>query len=175
MLETPPDSSLWAPQPGNTVSAHLHLIVNHLPVLGPLLAVPVILLAWSRQDRGVWSAAVLLLLLSGVGALAATWTGEPAEEQVEHLAGTSEAALERHEDRALPATIATTTTAVVALGTLALRVPVSAASPVVLVLTLLSAGAMGWTAQAGGQIRHPELRDTTAPLAELSHDADHDD
>ena len=98
-------------------AAHLRLVINHLPIVGAFLTVPLVALAlWRRGDRGLILAAVLTLGLTGVGALAALQTGEPAEEIVEHLPGAAESPIDTHEHRSQVATGLAVATALGALA-----------------------------------------------------------
>lgn len=113
----------------------------------------------------MFSATVLLLVISGVGALAAQFTGEPAEEVVEELADVSESLIETHADAGLMATISAGITTLLAMliGVITLRqegsVRISPMS-ILLVATLVTCGAMAWTGSTGGKIRHTEVRGT---------------
>jgi len=145
-------------------AAHLHLVINHLPIIGACLSLPLVaLILWRRSDRGLILAAALTLVLTGVGALAALQTGEPAEEMVEHLPGTAESLIEPHEERAEVAAglaVATALGALVVLGVAWRRegpLPVSLLATL-LVASVATSGAMAWTGKAGGMIRHPEIR-----------------
>jgi hypothetical protein len=146
-------------------ATHLHLVVNHLPIVGTFLALPLLLLALVRRaDAGALHAAALVLVLAGGGAVVAKESGQRAEEAVEHLVGTDEAALQTHEERAEVAVPLSVVTALLALGTVAARAwRPGVASTVATVVTLAaaagSAGAMAWVGQSGGLIRHSELRD----------------
>ena len=142
---------------------HLHLLVNHVPILGVFFALPLLALAWvRRKDAGLLLASVLLLVMSALGSGAALATGEPAEEGVEDLPGVSEAAIHEHEELAELA--AGLSAASAAVGLLALwrsrkaggfaPMSVGAASA----LAVVAAGAMGAAGWSGGQIRHTELR-----------------
>jgi hypothetical protein len=104
-------------------------------------------------------AAVVVVALLG---LPTYFTGEGAEEAVEELPGISEAVIERHEDAAARALIALEVAGALALLGLvatarARRVPTWLVAGMLLV-TLAGAGLLGWTANLGGQIRHPEIR-----------------
>ncbi|HEU0078711.1 MAG TPA: hypothetical protein VFQ76_13750 [Longimicrobiaceae bacterium] len=142
-------------------TVHLHLLLNHVPVIGTLIGL--CLLAWAvlRKDQGLARVTLGLFAVLAVVALATVLTGEPAEEAVEGLAGVSESVIERHEAAALLATIALGLLGAVSLGVLAwfrgrpLRRPVMV---LVLALALVPAGMMAWTANLGGQIRHTEIR-----------------
>jgi uncharacterized membrane protein YeaQ/YmgE (transglycosylase-associated protein family) len=152
-------------------TVHLHLLLNHVPVIGTIIGL--FLLAWAvfRRDQGLARATLTLFAVLAVVALATFLTGEPAEEAVEGLAGVTEGAIERHEEAALLATIALGILGALSLGTLVrfrrrplpLRV-----MALLLVLALVPAGVMGWTANLGGQIRHTEIRaGVPAPVSDV--------
>src|SRR5512145_2100282 len=100
--------------------AHLHLILNHVPVLGTLFGL--LLLAWGilRRNDSLQRAALLTFTLVALVAIPAYLTGKPAEEAVEHLIGTAESAIEPHEDAALVSFLAMEVLGALALGALLL-------------------------------------------------------
>lgn len=100
--------------------------------------------------------------MAGLSIIAVYLTGEPAEEMVEGLAGVSHEAIEAHEDVGWIALASGVTTGVAALGALLYgRIRGRLARWTVL-LTLLvalaSIGVIGYAANLGGKISHPELR-----------------
>lgn len=141
---------------------HLHLILNHLPVLGApaLLA----LLGWGHA-RGlpeVIRVALWCTVLLGAATAVVYLTGEAAEEMVEPLPTFDHHMVERHEEVALAAAVLIVATSLLAAAALATsraggrlhRVTVI----VVLVGLLTGTGAVAATAWTGGPIGHPELR-----------------
>ena len=135
-------------------TGHLHLMLNHLPVLGApaLLA----LLAWGlvRGMPAVARAALWLTLGLGAVTLMVYFTGEAAEELVEGLPTFQEPLVERHEAVALGATVAVVVTGLLAAAALYSRTP----AWLVVVGLGVSTVAVGLTAWTGGPIGHPELR-----------------
>lgn len=163
--------------------AHLHLLVNHLPIVGALLALPLLALAiWRRTDLGALRAAVLVLVLAAVGAGASMRTGEEAEHAVEDLPWATETLIEEHEERAELATWVTVAAALAGVGLWAWSerkkaVPLGALLGLGL-LSAASAGAMGWVGASGGVIRHEEIRDgaqTGAPPRGEANEHEEDD
>lgn len=142
-------------------AAHIHLLLNHVPVLGAVFGLLVLGYGYTRGSRDVMKAGLWLLVIVGITGGFVYLTGEPAEELVEDLAGVSEAVLERHEAAALWATIGAGLVGLVALVGLvrwrAGELPRRYAGAV-LALTLGLTGLMGWTANLGGQVRHAEIR-----------------
>jgi hypothetical protein len=158
--------------------AHLHLMFNHVPVIGvPLVAA---LLAWAllRHSREVYRVALGAAVIVAALTYPVFLTGEPAEDRVEDAAWASKSLINEHEERAEAALIAVLVTgAIAALGlwqSRGGREPSRGLGGLTLAGLALSAGLLGWTALLGGPIRHEEIRtDTSASApAAASHDDD---
>ena len=142
--------------------AHIHLLLNHLPVVGTLIGVLLLAMAAWRRNGEIRAAALAVFVFSAVAAIPAHLTGESAEERVEHLPGVSEAIIERHESAALASTAALGLLGVMALAALwvggrGARLPRPLRLSIA-VLSVLTMGLMARTANLGGQIRHTEIR-----------------
>lgn len=154
---------------------YIHLILNHMPVVGLVFTALLLVIALARRSTELTKVALAFLALIGALSIATFLTGEPAEDLVEKIAGVSESAMERHEDVALFATIAAAGAGALALAAIALfrrrTVPrwVTGAS---LVVTLVALGLMGFTANTGGQIRHSEIRPVNAATGDVMQDDD---
>ena len=149
-------------------AAHLHLVLNHAPLFGILFAS--IGLAWAllRKNESVARASLVLLVLAGILVLPVYLSGENAEDLVEEQVGVSHDAIEAHEDAALGAAIATGVVGFVALFVLiGFRKRALPRSATALVLALaIGAGAwIGYVANLGGKINHPEIRGGTLTSA----------
>jgi hypothetical protein len=151
--------------------AHWHLALNHLPVVGALIAATVLAIGyWRRADTVLRLGAAL-----AIGAALATGpvylTGEPAEDQVEELRGISAAAIERHEDAAATAAVAVAVLGIAAAACLARyragAVPRPAAAALV-AIALIATALFGRAANLGGQIRHPEILPAASLAAPVS-------
>ena len=137
---------------------HLHLALNHVPVIGILIVLPLLTAGLFRRSAELQRASWwLLLVLSGV-TVVVYFTGEPAEELVENMPGFSEPLVERHEQAALVATIGIGLLGLIALGGLIRRQSRTWYPAAALLVGIAVAGLMAWTANLGGQIRHPEIR-----------------
>lgn len=142
-------------------SVHFHLLLNHFPVIGTLIAIALLAVAIVRRSNDVAKVSFGLLAALGAISLLVFFTGEPAEEAVENLPGFSEAITERHEEFALAATIVLASIGAFALAVLAIlrnrEVP-RWITLGVFMLSLIGGGMMGYTAMLGGQVRHTEVR-----------------
>ncbi len=143
-------------------SAHLHLMVNHLPVLGFVFSVGLLLLGFLMRSVDVKRAALLGMVLSALFGVVAFLTGEPAEEIVEGLPTVSGEFLEQHESMgkvAMYGGVGAGLLALLALVLSARRAEVLRVWGVIgLVVGIAASGLFGYTAFLGGKVNHPELR-----------------
>lgn len=160
-------------------SAHLHLMFNHLPVIGvPLVAALLVwaLLRGSRElQRVAFGATVIIAALTYPVFL----TGDPAEDIVEETGWMQERLVHDHEERAEAALVVVMLTGAIALFGLwqsrGDRKPSGVLGSVTLAGLAVSAGLLAWTAQTGGPIRHDEIRagfQAVVPAAESRKDDD---
>jgi uncharacterized membrane protein len=141
---------------------HVHLLLNHFPVIGTIIGIALLLFGFFRKSDEIKRASLGVFFVIALLTVPVYLTGEPAEERVEKSPGVSEAIIEQHEAAALPALIAMEVTGLLAVFGLILfykdsrlaRWNVSA----VLVLSLVTFGLMARAANLGGQIRHQEIR-----------------
>jgi hypothetical protein len=149
-------------------AAHLHLMINHLPILGTPLVAALLLWGLIRQSRDVLRTALGAAIIVAALSYPVFLTGEPAEETVEDSAWLQERLVHTHEERAEAGLIAILLTGL--LGAAGLwqsrggrRVPIAPAG-LTLAGLLVSSGLFGWAALAGGMIRHDELRSDSSRL-----------
>ena len=148
-------------------AAHLHLALNHVPILGTLFATGLLAYGLWRDHAGIQEGALGLLAAVGAVAVAVYLTGEPAEEIVEGLAGVSHEALEAHEAWGWYAALTSIGTGFLSLGALLYRWVASSLPRGIVrgvfLLALAGSTLMVYTAALGGKVHHPELR--AAPTA----------
>jgi uncharacterized membrane protein len=161
---------------------HLHLWLNHVPVIG--IGIGFLLLVWGtfRRYEHVQNAGLGTPFITALIALPVYFTGEPAEEVVEHLPGVSEQFIELHEDAALFSLVLAMSAGAFALlalvakhfssriGTLAVYI--------CLLFSIVAGGSLAYTANLGGQIRHSEIRSSQTGGTEApgkTQKAEHDD
>ena len=141
---------------------HVHLMLNHVPVLGTVFGLALLAFAlWRKRDE-LKKIALGIFVLVALLAVPVYLTGEPAEHAVDRLPGVSKPVIERHEEAAGIAFTGVGVLGVAALlGLLVFRrariVP-SWFGFVMLCASLIVGGLMTWTANIGGQVRHTEIR-----------------
>ncbi len=156
---------------------HIHLIITHLPIFGSLLGGLVLVHGLWTKSNATKIAAYNVLILSAIGAGIAYFTGEGAEESVEHLQGVVEATIQPHEESALFALISLIVLGVASLiglfVTLRNLAVARATAFVILLISIISFGLVARTGYLGGQIRHTEINNGTAtPTENSEHKSD---
>jgi hypothetical protein len=154
---------------------YVHVLLNAFP--GYILPVGLMILFISliRENRAVQVTGLWLVLLVGLSGWPTWYYGH---EAFHHLSASldeqARAWANAHEERAERSVYA-----LYALGALALAALVvprkahKSAKPLawaVLVIGLGCTGLVFWTAEAGGQIRHPEFRTGPPPAVEDKHE-----
>lgn len=141
---------------------HLHLMLNHLPVLGSVFALALVAWALLRGSRELLRVALVATLVAGVSVVPAYQTGEEAHEQVEDAPGFDHDATEEHEEAAELGRVVLLLTGGLALLGLWLgrgeRAVPGWAKGAVLAGLVASSAVMARTAWIGGEIRHPEVQ-----------------
>jgi uncharacterized membrane protein len=142
--------------------AQIHLLTNHIPVLGLGFSAALTAAGMLRGSDELKKAGLWAFVLAGLSALPAYFSGEGSEEIVEHLPGVTEALIKAHEEiaaKALTGALLLAGCALAALGLAFKRNALSPkAAPALLVLALPVLALMAYAAHLGGLIRHSELR-----------------
>jgi len=158
--------------------AYLHLVTNHIPIIGVPFGLAVLLAAIWRNSDEMKALGFLIFVVLGAATVGVFLLGQGGEDFVEGLAGVSHDAIEDHEGFAkfgLASVLAVSVASVFALfryGGFGLlrprfrkvvnetgdekRFPMWVVILVV-ALGLLSSGILGYTGRLGGKIRHPEF------------------
>ncbi len=140
--------------------AWLHLMSNHVPVLG--LPIAALALAWGlarRHDAVIRLALFGTVLLGPLTAFVA-WSGEGAEEVVEDAPWASRTRIHDHEEAGERARLAALVVAAGALVVLVMarRREIHRGGTIAVLVGLVAAsGAAGYSALEGGEIRHDEV------------------
>ncbi len=142
-------------------SSQIHLALTHVPVILSIVSLTVLIVAMINKNDVLTKTAYYLLFFAGVFAVPVFFTGEGAEEIVEHLPGVSENIIEKHEDFGKMAFGSIGVTAIVSLTGILLYTKSEwrrFIKSLVLFLALATSGIMIATAHLGGQVRHTEMR-----------------
>ncbi|MFT6966862.1 MAG: putative membrane protein [Marivirga sp.] len=142
--------------------AHWHLVINHLPIIIPVIGLLIMVGGFLLKSEILKRAAYCILILGALTAIAAMSTGEEAEEVVENITGIDEQIIKVHEEAAETFAILLYILGGVSLIGLwanwkekSFSNPVAIATIIFAVVVLFFAQQTGTT---GGEIRHTEIR-----------------
>lgn len=145
---------------------HIHLLLNHFPIIGTLVVCSIMLWAVIKNDARLKNITAVLIIALSVFAFVVNQTGEQADEGVENIVGINEAAIEAHEEAATPAMVVHLLAGLLCIGYLLVeRRKLPAAKNLFIgcfVLTLVAFGLMARAGYLGGKIRHTEIAGATA-------------
>jgi hypothetical protein len=150
-------------------AAHAHLLLNHVPTIGTVVALGLLIVAFIRRDEGLKLVGLEVLFAIALLTLPAYMTGVAAFQKLRNQPGVSDSAIRLHQDVALYGF--TWLEFAGFIGWVALwqaRRRGRAAAGMVAAATVLTFVALVVMAQAanlGGDIRHPEIRAAVSPDA----------
>lgn len=158
-------------------NAHLHLIVNHFPIVGTILGTIILIAGIIFKKTDIIRTALAVFIFTALMAIVSTYTGNEAEDIIENLPDISETLLHSHEELAevfLPLSLILGATSLLAI-IMEIRKIKYAKYVIYLVLLLaISNGVLAkFVGNSGGEIRHTEIR-STAKIIHLHNDRDDD-
>jgi uncharacterized membrane protein len=149
--------------------AHWHLVVNHLPIIFPLVGVIVLVTGLISKSEAVKRTAFMIFIFGALASIAAMTTGEGAEEVVEKINGVTENYIKSHEERAETFALLSYILGGISLFGLWASFKQKTFSNIVAIATLVFAFVVLYfgkqTGTTGGEIRHTEIRNGNAVLA----------
>ena len=141
--------------------AHLHLILNHFPLIGSVIGLLILLEGYYFNNSQIKRTALRVFILSAIVAAIAFITGDPAEESIKNQVGVNGKLIEVHEQRAIVYLISVAALGLISFITLlgdvdrkSFRKPLYIT---IIGLSVLVIIISQWMATAGGEIRHPEI------------------
>lgn len=142
--------------------AHLHMVVNHFPIIGTILGAGILLAGILFKNNTVKNVAYVLFVVAAVFAAVSMATGEGAEEMVEDMPTVGHDIIHEHEEIAEKLALS-----LYVLGAISLfglyanfkkHTQAKLASILTLVISLVAIYLAQQTGTTGGEIRHTEIR-----------------
>ena len=159
--------------------AHWHLVVNHLPIIFPIVGVIVMITGLISKSEAVKRTAFMIFIFGALAAIAAMNTGEGAEEVVENINGVSENFIESHEEAAETFAILSYILGGISLLGLWASFKQKSFSSIISIATLIFAFVVLFfakqTGTTGGEIRHTEIRSGNNIPATENNNAEKDE
>ena len=142
--------------------AHLHLVVNHFPIIGTILGLGILITGILLKNNTVKSTAYVLFIVAAIFAAFSMGTGDGAEELVEDMPSVGKQIIHQHEEMAEKLAIVLYVLAAISLAGLYLNFKKHAKAQLVAIAALVVAIGATFLAQqtgtTGGEIRHTEIR-----------------
>jgi uncharacterized membrane protein len=142
--------------------AHWHLVVNHLPIIFPLVGVITLITGMISKSEAVKRMAFAIFIMGSFAAIGAMTTGEGAEEVVEKISGVTENYIGSHEETAETFAILCYILGGISLLGLWASFKQKTISSMISMGTLVFAFVVLFfakqTGTTGGEIRHTEIR-----------------
>ena len=153
--------------------SHLHLLLNHIPVIGSVIAFGLLLLALVLRSSDLRHAGLEVVVLVGLFSLPAYLSGAGAQLAPANRTDVAVVMVRAHHDAALLGSVAmllTTMAAWIGLWQTRRRGhPARGVFGTVLLFAIVTLALMGRAANLGGQIRHPEV--TPMEAAQIAEQA----
>jgi uncharacterized membrane protein len=140
---------------------HVHIMINHFPVILAVTGMAAALLGLIRGKRGVWMYATASLTLAALTVIPTYFTGAPAEHALNKPWWLARGTIHSHEESALVSAALVVLAGLVAAFAWRrlVRYPREVTLPgglraSVVITSVVAAAAIGYTSLLGGRIRH---------------------
>ena len=142
--------------------AHLHMVVNHFPIIGTILGLGILITGIILKNNSVKNTAFVLFIVAAVFAAFSMGTGEGAEEMVEDMPNIGKRIIHEHEEIAEKLALVLYLLAAISLTGLILNLKNhSKAKLISFIAAIVAMGAVyiaTLVGTSGGEIRHTEIR-----------------
>lgn len=145
--------------------AHLHIVVNHFPIIGIIFGLGILVTGMVMKNNAVKNTAYVLFAVAAIFAAFSMGTGEGAEELVEDMPSVGKQIIHEHEEIAEKFAIIMYATGFFGLLSLFASYKkyrfATVFSYITLVLAILAGILTKSVGTTGGEIRHTEIRTNT--------------
>lgn len=145
--------------------AHLHLVVNHFPIIGAIFGLGVLIFGMFLKNNSVKNTGFILLIITAIFAFTSMATGEGAEEMVEDMPNIGKKIIHEHEEHAEKFALVLYATGFFSILSLFTYYKKNKYATILSYITLffaLFSTVLGiFVGNSGGEIRHTEIREST--------------
>ena len=142
--------------------AHLHMVVNHFPIIGTILGLGILIVGIIQKNKAVKNTAYILFIVATIFAAASMATGEGAEEMVEDMPNIGHKIIHEHEEMAEKLILVLYLLGAVSILGLYMNIKNKSKAVLIsylaLLLALIAVFFGSRTGTTGGEIRHTEIR-----------------
>jgi len=153
----------------NLSLAHIHIMINHIPVMGTIFLVILMVVGLIRKSNEILRVGFFFTVALALATVPVYLTGDPAKDQIRHETWFERDRVNAHDEMATKGFIAVLVTGAIAIAAIWMARkggPVRLGMAVLVLFGLLvSSGLFGLAALKGGEIRHDEIRVGASPPA----------
>lgn len=159
--------------------AHLHMVVNHFPIVGTILGAIILLAALIFKNVSYRNVAYGVFIISAIFAAVSMGTGEGAEEIVEKLPDVTDHLIHEHEEMAEKLAIVLYLLGIISIAGIILNIKNHTKAKIISFLAL-NVAVVGvflakQTGTSGGEIRHTEIREGASTQATSTMEEEHEE
>lgn len=159
--------------------AHLHMVVNHFPIVGTIVAIGILIAGLLNKNQSIINTAYVLFIIGAVFGILSMNTGEGAEELVEDMPGIGWKIIHEHEELAEKMALLLDVLGILSLVGFYFQYKNNPKQKLVsyllLVLSIASLFVIQKVGTSGGEIRHTEIRNDSNATHNLKTDNKHDE
>ena len=142
--------------------AHLHMVVNHFPIIGTILAIGILIAGLLSKNRSIINTSYVLFVIGAIFGILSMNTGEGAEELAEDMPGIGWKIIHEHEELAEKMALLLDILGVLSLVGFYFKYKKNAkeklVSYIILLIGIASLFVIQKVGTSGGEIRHTEIR-----------------
>ncbi len=146
--------------------AHLHMVVNHFPIIGTIFGLGILITGIVMKNSVIKNVAYVLFIVAAIFGLVSMSTGEGAEEIAENLPSVTDQIIHEHEEMAEKlALVLYILGGISILGlytNLKNHAKANLISYLAFVVALIGVFLGKQTGTTGGEVRHTEIRENTS-------------
>ena len=146
----------------NMNDAHLHLLVNHFPIIGTIFGLGILIAGMIFKNNAVKNVSYVIFIVTAIFAFIGMSTGEGAEEIVEDMPNIGKQIIHEHEEIAEKLAVVLYVLGVVSLfglyANLKNHSKAKLTSYLALVIAIVGVVLTKSVGTSGGEIRHTEIR-----------------
>jgi len=143
--------------------AHLHMLVNHFPIIGTIFGFGVLLVGLFSKNKTLLNTSYVIFIIAAIFAAISMGTGEGAEELVEDIPNIGKQIIHQHEELAEKLAILLYVLGALSISGFYLNFKNNAKAKLISYFVLGIAAVGLFLVQkvgtSGGEIRHTEIRE----------------
>jgi uncharacterized membrane protein len=159
--------------------AHLHMVVNHFPIIGTIFGFGILIVGLIRKDITIRNVSYFIFVIAALFAAVSMATGDGAEEMVEDMPNIGRQIIHEHEEIAEKLAIVLYLLGLTSIVSLFFNRKNNPKERIIS-FAILTIAAIGMflaqqTGTTGGEIRHTEIRSNNSNNLDKNNSLEHEE